>query len=99
MRFYLGTHKPHWLALVDFSLMVSHRTLAQRRTLPRARAPWALDSGGFTEIATYGRWTIPPQAYVEAVARYAAEIGRLDWAAPQDWMCEPECVILPAIRR
>ncbi len=89
MRFYLGTHKPHWLALVDFPLMVSHRTLAQRRTLPRARAPWALDSGGFTEIATYGHWTIPPQAYVEAVARYAAEIGQLDWAAPQDWMCEP----------
>src|SRR6266545_2636303 len=89
MRFYLGTHKPHWLGLVDFPLMVSHRTLAQRRTLPRARAPWALDSGGFTEIATYGHWTIPPQAYVEAVARYAAEIGQLDWAAPQDWMCEP----------
>lgn len=24
-----------------------------------------------------------------AVRRYAKEIGHLDWAAPQDWMCEP----------
>jgi hypothetical protein len=24
-----------------------------------------------------------------AVRRYRDEIGSLDWAAPQDWMCEP----------
>lgn len=28
--------------------------------------------------------------YVEAVGRYGTEIGRLDWAAPMDWMCEPK---------
>jgi len=26
---------------------------------------------------------------VAAVRRYRDEIGHLDWAAPQDWMCEP----------
>jgi hypothetical protein len=26
---------------------------------------------------------------VAAVRRYRDEIGRLAWAAPQDWMCEP----------
>jgi len=26
---------------------------------------------------------------VEALARYEATVGRMDWAAPQDWMCEP----------
>jgi hypothetical protein len=36
LRFWLGTHQPHWLALTDVPLFVSHRTLAQRRRLPRA---------------------------------------------------------------
>lgn len=89
MRFYLGTHHPHWLSRLDVPLFVSHRTLAHRRTLPRARVGWALDSGAFTELSTYGAWRTTPQTYAAAVARYAAEIGRLDWAAPQDWMCEP----------
>lgn len=87
--FYLGTHMPHWLGLVDFPLFVSHRRLAGRRTLPRARGPWALDSGGFSELSLYGEWRTTPRAYVDATRRYANEIGQLAWAAPQDWMCEP----------
>lgn len=89
MRFYLGTHKPAWLARVDVPLFVSHRTLADRRTLPAARVAWALDSGGFTELDKFGRWVTTADAYVEAVARYQAEIGRLEWAAPMDWVCTP----------
>lgn len=89
MLFYLGTHKTSWLSTAGVPLMVSHRRLARRRSLPRAAAPWALDSGGFTELSTYGRWMTSPGDYVAAVRRYRDEIGRLDWAAPQDWMCEP----------
>ena len=37
-------------------LFVSHRRLAGRRTLPRAIAPWALDSGAFSELSLYGEW-------------------------------------------
>jgi hypothetical protein len=59
------------------------------RDLPRASAPWALDSGGFTEIATYGGWRTDPVTYADEVERFAAEVGRLAWVAPQDWMCEP----------
>jgi hypothetical protein len=33
-----------------------------------------------------------PEAYVAAVRRYRKSIGRLAWAAPQDWMCEPSMV-------
>ena len=89
IRFYLGTHQPAWLARqLGVLLLVSHRRLAGRRTLPRAAAPWALDSGGFTELSLHGRWCTEPRAYVVAVRRYSAEIGQLDWAAPQDWMCE-----------
>jgi hypothetical protein len=88
-RFYLGTHETSWLARLDVPLFVSHRRLAPRRTLPVARVGWALDSGGFTELSMHGRWETEPTAYVDACRRYMAEIGRLEWAAPMDWMCEP----------
>jgi hypothetical protein len=32
---------------------------------------------------------MPADEYAGLVARYAEEIGGMDWAAPQDWMCEP----------
>ena len=89
MRFYLGVHRPHWLEGSDVPLFVSHRTLKGRRTYPRARVGWALDSGGFTELSTYGEWRTSPEEYVDAVRRYRDEVGNLEWAAPQDWMCEP----------
>lgn len=89
MNFYLGTHMPHWLERTDVPLFVSHRRLQGRKTLPRALARWALDSGGFTELSMYGEWRTSRADYIAAVTRYADEIGNLDWASPQDWMCEP----------
>lgn len=89
MRFYLGTHKPHWLATAGVPLFVSRVQLKDRKSFPKAIAPWALDSGGFTELQKYGRWTITPEQYVTEVRRYRDAIGMLDWAAPMDWMCEP----------
>lgn len=91
--FYLGTHMSKWLEAddlpTDLCLFVSHRRLAGRKTLPKARVHWALDSGGFSELSLYGEWRTTPQEYVTAVRRYDDEIGELGWAAPQDWMCEP----------
>ncbi|ACU77817.1 conserved hypothetical protein [Catenulispora acidiphila DSM 44928] len=89
MRFYLGCHQPAWLAATDIPLFISHRRLAHRRTLPRALGPWCLDSGAFSEIQQYGRWTITAEQYAAAVRRYVQEIGGLQWAAQMDWMCEP----------
>jgi hypothetical protein len=68
---------------------VSHRRVAARCRLPHAANGWALDSGGFTELRLHGRWRTTAAEYVAAVRRYHDEIGRLEWAAPQDWMCEP----------
>jgi hypothetical protein len=92
VKFYLGTHETSWLGRVtDVPLFVSHRRLARyRRGLPVATTDWALDSGGFTELSMYGGWQTPPAKYVSAVRRYRDEIGRLQWASPQDWMCEPQ---------
>lgn len=88
MRFYLGTHMPHWLERVAVPLFVAHNRLHRRRTLPRALTRWALDSAAFSEVAGHGRFLTTPTQYVAAVRRYRDEIGQLDWAAPQDHMCE-----------
>lgn len=87
--FYLGTHMPQWLGRVSVPLFVSRRTLSPRKTMPRALGRWSLDSGGFTELQMYGRWTVSADTYAGEVRRISDEVGRLDWAAPQDWMCEP----------
>jgi hypothetical protein len=91
VEFFLGTHQPGWLARLTVPLFVSDRRLRARCRLPRATSRWALDSGGFTELSTYGSWDHgpTPARSAAAVRRYRDEIGRLVWAGPQDWMCEP----------
>lgn len=89
MNFYLGTHKPNWLREVSIPLFVSRRTLTNWKTPPRACGRWALDSGGFSELSMYGEWRTSPAQYLEEVRRFRSEVGNLDWAAVQDWMCEP----------
>jgi hypothetical protein len=87
--FYLGTHRPNWLADMSIPLFVARQSLAPRKTLPRARGPWALDSGAFSEITLRGGWTVEPRQYAAEVRRFGGEIGGMQWAAVQDWMCEP----------
>jgi hypothetical protein len=91
LRFLLGTHQPGWLRTVAVPLFVSDRRLRRYRRLPAAARPWALDSGGFTELAAHGTWAHgpTPATYARRVRRYRDHIGQLLWAAPQDWMCEP----------
>jgi len=57
--------------------------------LPQPKAEWALDSGGFTELGTYGAWYTTPREYIAEVHRYTRSMPYLLWVAPQDWMCEP----------
>lgn len=89
MQFFLGTHQPHWLSRLEVPLCVSDGTLRERKSLPRARKPWFLDSQGFTMLSSYGAWLSPPKQYARRAQRYQQEIGQLAWASPQDWMCEP----------
>lgn len=89
MKFYLGTHETSWLGRTAIPLFVSRRRLALRTKLPRALGTWGCDSGGFTELSIYGKWSISPMGYVNEIQRYVNEIGNLEWAAPMDWMCEP----------
>lgn len=98
---YLGIHQPAWLAnprLADVPMFVSRRTFIDRRTggyrktFPRAVGRYAVDSGGFTELQRYGRWTITPAEYVAFLRRLWDETGPFDFAAPMDWMCEPAVI-------
>lgn len=92
MVFYLGTHEPSWLVRCSVPLMVSRNRLARLRTLPVATTDWVMDSGGFTELQQHGHWRIAARTYAAEVADVSDRVGRLVWAAPQDWMCEPAVI-------
>jgi DGQHR domain-containing protein len=93
-QFYLGAPEASWLSRLDVPLFVSRRTLGRLKRLPRALAPWALDSGGFTELSMHGGWQTTSRQYAAEVRRFQDEIGQLRFAASMDYMCEP-----PIVRR
>ncbi len=91
MEFFLGAHQPQWLSdqrFKDVPLFVSARRLRARRSpWPAAVTTWALDSGGFSELNKYNAWQTSPEDYVREVRQWI-QIGKMKWAAIQDWMCE-----------
>lgn len=87
MRFYLGTHRTPWLRKLSVPLMLNRRVLLKQKSWPEATAPWALDSGAFTELTKHGRWTVQPSDYVREVRELADAIGQLALVLPLDWLC------------
>jgi hypothetical protein len=91
---YLGIHRSNWLSrpeLAEVPVLISRRVFPLG-AFPRAVGRYAIDSGGFTELQTYGRWTITPKQYVSFLRRAWEETGPFDFAAPMDWMCEPAII-------
>ncbi|MGW0794027.1 deazapurine DNA modification protein DpdA family protein [Streptomyces sp. NPDC002692] len=88
MRFYLTTHKRHWLRLTNVPLFLKSEHFDRARKWDEAQGPYAIDSGGFTELKDRGTWTRSPRQYVTDLRRIWEHVGPYDWAAPQDWMCE-----------
>ena len=87
MRFFMGTHMPSHLEKTDVPLFVSRRAFDRRKSSLDSLGPWALDSGGFSELRLNGGWSINAQEYVDRVNRIN-DTPNLLWAAQQDWMCE-----------
>ena len=89
MRFYLGTHQLRHLEIASVPLFVSMRSLHKRKKPLTQQGRLAIDSGGFTELNMYGKWTVSAEAYCERLNRLEDLGLRPDWAAQQDWMVEP----------
>ncbi|MFF3514795.1 hypothetical protein [Streptomyces sp. NPDC002573] len=89
MRFYLTTHKKHWVKTTRVPLFLKSEHFQRARTLPQTLTRYAIDSGGFTMLQQHGCWIRSPRQYIDDLRRIWEGVGPFDWAAPQDWMCEP----------
>ena len=88
--FYLGTHVLSHLDKTSVPLFVSFRQLRKRKKKPFNRnEPIYADSGGFSELSLYGKWTITPEEYISELKRLKDLGLTFGWVAPQDYMCEP----------
>lgn len=93
--YYLGTHEPSWLTDAAMpGLFVTRTRFTRRKSWPAMVAPrLAIDSGGFSELMNHGRWTIEPARFAEFIEAAHAQYGaRLDFVAPQDWLCHPDAL-------
>lgn len=91
MLFYLGTDEPAWLKTSNVPLFISRNRFTSNKTSLKANCDWALDSGAFTELSSYGTWRLQVKDFSDQVERLT-EIGRLKFCSPQDWMCEPHII-------
>ena len=86
MKFFVGLHQPSD-AQHFARCLISIARLRDRKSNFQV-GEWILDSGAFTEVATYGD-------YREPVEVYAAQINRWSWcgnlvaAVAQDYVCAP----------
>jgi hypothetical protein len=88
MKFYVGIHQPSDAKRLGPVFVSVHRLVGPRgRKTPFTRAPWIMDSGAFTTIATHGGYPEPPAAYAAHIRRWASP--NLVAAVAQDYMCEP----------
>lgn len=89
MDFYLGTHVLSHMEKTDVPLFISFRQLRKRKKKPfKQLGKIAVDSGGFTELSMFGKWTIDEKEYVNELHRLM-ELGlEIEWCAPMDWMVE-----------
>jgi hypothetical protein len=61
--------------------MISINTIRDRKGPFRAN-DWMMDSGGFTELSTHGRWWTSPQQYADEINRYWLSPTKMEIARP-----------------
>lgn len=88
--YFTGAQAAAWLPRATVPLMLSRARLAGRTApLPRAAAPWYLDSAAFTELAELGTWRLTPAEWATQASAWAEQAGSLVAVATQDWVCTP----------
>lgn len=71
------------MAEAGVPLFLSYKWCARARV--QALVPWALDSGGYTQVTRLGRYETSAAEYAAGVQRLARDVGSLDFAVVQDW--------------
>lgn len=85
MRFFVGLHQPSDAKHFE-CCFISVNRLRPRKSFQVQ--DWIMDSGAFTEIATYGHYRFSVEEYAAEIRRWAKN-GNLLAGVSQDWMCEP----------
>ncbi len=86
MRFFVGLHQPSDASRFDAAFVSVNRI--RNRKSDFAVGDWIMDSGAFTEIATYGHYRHGVEEYAEQIRRWK-NCGNMIAAVSQDYMCEP----------
>jgi len=89
-EFKLGTHVLSHIDKTDVPLFISFRQLRKRKRKKfDQKGTICVDSGGFSELSLYGRWTIDEKTYIDELKRLESLNLEFEWVAQQDLMCEP----------
>ncbi|MBR1170519.1 DUF7221 family queuine tRNA-ribosyltransferase-like protein [Bradyrhizobium liaoningense] len=87
MRFFVGLHQPSDAKHIDRAFISVNRVRSRKKQI--GAGSWIMDSGAFTEIATYGRYRSTVEDYAAEINRWAIADSGLIAAVSQDYMCEP----------
>lgn len=88
MRFFVGLHQPADARHFDRACISINRLRGRKKPVPCASV--LVDSGAFTEIATFGEYRHPVSIYAAELRRlHAAGVVQIEAAVAQDYMCEP----------
>jgi hypothetical protein len=89
MEFYLGTHVLNHMEKTNVPLFISFRQLRKRKKKQfKQLGKIAVDSGGFTELSMFGKWTITEEEYIQELHRLIDLGLKIEWCSPMDWMVE-----------
>lgn len=89
MEFKLGTHILSHIEKTNVPLFISFRQLRKRKKKPFEQiSTVCIDSGGFSELSLFGKWTISQKEYILELQRLENLSLKFEWIAQQDWMCE-----------
>jgi len=88
-EFKLGTHVLSHIEKTDVPLFISFRQLRKRKRKKfDQKGTICVDSGGFSELSLFGRWTIDEKTYIDELKRLESLNLEFEWVAQQDLMCE-----------
>jgi len=86
LLFFPGLHQPSDARHFETAFISVNRL--RRRKGPFKVGRWIMDSGAFTELATYGHYRHGVEEYAAEIRRWVGN-GELLAAVAQDYMCEP----------